>query len=248
MNISVGQNDKSTTAGAWGKSTLDVAADGTQTSTKSGLVVTDFENKAGMSLVVSGTFTETNVAGTFLVTGYSGSDHKGTDRVSVLNEDRKHLLDDTTTSGEGAGFSLTFAGPDYTFGLGSFSGSDSQSSHHLYEEFFGETRTSGDEWTKVKGEGATTSGGTHAATVGGTTLTTTNSMASTSKSDGGVSRVWAVFPSPSYGSGGSSGSGGGADGSSYGTTEGNKGVSISIPPDCFPADVIGKRSLGFARL
>ena len=125
MNISVGQNDQSTVSGAWGKSTLDVAADGTQTSTKSGLVVTDFENKAGMGYVVSGKFAETDVGGSFLVTGDSGSDHQGTDRVSVLNEDRQHLLDDTTTSGDSAGFSLTFSGADDTFAMGSFSGSDS---------------------------------------------------------------------------------------------------------------------------
>ena len=63
------------------------------------------------------------------MTGSSGSKHTGIDRVSVLNEDRQHLLDDTTTSGDSAGFSLTFAGPDYTLGLGAFSGSESLSSH-----------------------------------------------------------------------------------------------------------------------
>ena len=120
MNIHVGQNDKSTVSGAWGKSTLDVAAGGTRTSTKSGLVITDFEKKAGMSFVVTGTFSETDVGGTFLVTGSSGSKHTGTDIESVLNEDRKHLLDDTTISGDNAGFSLTFS--EKSKGSGLFEG------------------------------------------------------------------------------------------------------------------------------
>lgn len=149
MNISVGQNDKTTVSGAWGKCTLDVAADGTRTSTKSGLVITDFEKKGGMAFVVTGKFSETNVGGTFLVSGSSGSEHKGIDIESVLNEDRQHFLDDTTISGDTAGLSLTFSGPDHKFGMGSSSGSGSTTVHHLDERFLGETRTSGNEWERV---------------------------------------------------------------------------------------------------
>ena len=97
------------------------------------------------------------MAGTFLVTGSSASKHTGTNRVSVLNENRQHLLDDTTTSGDSAGFSLTFAGPDHTLGLGTFSGSDSLSSHQLYEEFTGETRASGNDPFDLPRESSTPS-------------------------------------------------------------------------------------------
>lgn len=77
VNISVGQNDKATVSGAWGKSTLDVAADGAKTSTKSGLVVTDFENKAGMSYVVSGKFTEALCGGDVSGDGFFGEQAHG---------------------------------------------------------------------------------------------------------------------------------------------------------------------------
>ncbi len=199
-DITFGYNNTSDTDGAYGDSSLDVAADGTKTTSESSWLQTKSKDVEGFALTVIGTFSDAYGSGTLNLNAGSGSVTKGVDTTAVAKGAKHHVRTDQSASTDTTGMLITYSSPDVKFVMGSSSGSGTLGEHRLDETFLEDGTRFGDEWHKSKGSGGASSSSSISINVDGIWYTSTTSASDASELQEAVG--WREFGTGGYGSGG----------------------------------------------